>query len=133
MDWKKAEDIKKEVNLLVNKLSLSNIDSKRIICFRSFGSKSRARARIWGFPRVWQKALKLGPHYVIEVLSERFDKLTKDEKKKVLIHELLHIPRNFSGSLLPHRRRGGRTIVREVERLFKEYQNAKIYDSDSSR
>ena len=122
MDWQEAEDIQKEIKFLVNKLGFTNVDAKKIICFRSFGSKSRARARIWGFPRVWQKALKIKPHYIIEVLSEKFDKLSKEEKKKILIHELLHIPKNFSGSLLPHRRRGGKTIGREVEQLFGRYK-----------
>lgn len=128
MDWEKAEDIQKEIKSLVSKLNFININPKRVICFRSFGSKSRARARIWGFPRIWQKALKIKPHYAIEVLSEKFDKLSQEEKKKVLIHELLHIPKNFSGSLLPHRRRGGKTIGKEVERLFKKFQisNTKI-------
>ena len=119
MEWQKASDIQKEIRFLAAKLGLSNIVPERIICFRSFGSKSRARARIWGLPRVWQQALMVKPHYVIEVLSEKFDKLDANERKKVLIHELLHIPKNFSGSLLPHRRRGGKTIGKEVERLFR--------------
>ena len=133
MEWKEAEDIQKEIKSLVSKLNFININPKRVICFRSFGSKSRARARIWGFPRIWQKALKIKPHYVIEVLSEKFDKLSQEEKKKVLIHELLHIPKNFSGSLLPHRRRGGKTIGREVERLFRQYKRQYKYDSNSPR
>lgn len=124
MEWLEAKDIQREIKSLVNQLNLTNINPKRIVCFRSFGSKSRARARIWGFPRVWQQALKIPPHYIIEVLSEKFDKLNKTERKKVLIHELLHIPKNFSGSLLPHRRRG-RVIGREVERLFRKTQNVK--------
>lgn len=124
MDWNKAPDVQKKIGSLAVKLGLTNIDPKRIVCFRSYGSKSRARARIWGLPRVWQKALRVEAYYVIEVLSERFDRLSQDEKKKILIHELLHIPKNFSGSLLPHRSRGGRTIGREVERLFRKYQNA---------
>jgi len=126
MDWKKASDIQKEIQSLIKKLELVHIDAKKLICFRSFGSKSRARARIWGFPRVWQKALNLKPHYIIEVLSEKFDKLKENEKRKILIHELLHIPKNFSGSLLPHRGRGGRTIGREVEKMFKKFQNSKV-------
>ena len=126
MEWIKAPDIQKEIKTLINKLDFTTFDPQRIICFRSFGSKSRARARIWGFPRVWQQALNLKPHYVIEVLSEKFDKLNEKERKKILIHELLHIPKNFSGSLLPHRQRGGKTINGEVKRLFKQYQKSNI-------
>jgi len=104
MIWESASDIKKKVGLLVKKLGISHIDPKRIICFRSFGSKSRATARIWSLPRIWQKALKTKPGYCIEVISERFDKMSTGEKEKVLIHELKHIPKNFSGTLLGHRK-----------------------------
>ncbi|MBI5465136.1 metallopeptidase [Candidatus Gottesmanbacteria bacterium] len=106
---------------------MSHIDSRRVICFRSRGSSSRARARIWSFPRVWQQALKLPAYYIIEVIDKHFDKLSKKDKDRVLIHELLHIPKNFSGSLVPHRGRNHRIDSRKVEELFK------IYDNDSSR
>ncbi len=36
------------------------------------------------------------------VLSEKL-KVNENDKKKVIIHELLHIPINFSGSLLAHK------------------------------
>ena len=124
MIWESASDIKKKVGLLVKKLGISHIDPKRIICFRSFGSKSRARARIWSLPRIWQLALKVKPAYCIEILSEKFDKLSEDDKTKVLIHELLHIPKTFSGALLPHRGRGRiRIDMRVVNKLFKKLGN----------
>src|SRR4030043_2387562 len=105
MEWKIAKDIKPEINRIVRKLEWFHIDPKRIICFRGYGSKSKARARIWSFPKIWQLALSLKPHYIIEVMPKYFDKLSSDERKKVLIHELLHIPKNFSGSLIPHKTR----------------------------
>ncbi|PJE67599.1 metallopeptidase [Candidatus Shapirobacteria bacterium CG10_big_fil_rev_8_21_14_0_10_40_9] len=104
MNWEFAPDVKRQTCLLVKKLSLNYISSGRIFCFRSFGSKSRATARIWSLPRIWQKALKTKPGYCIEVISERFDKMSTGEKEKVLIHELKHIPKNFSGTLLGHRK-----------------------------
>ena len=73
-------------------------------------------------PKIFQRALNIQPAYVIEVLSKYYDKLNEDERKKVLIHELLHIPKNFSGSLLPHRSRH-RHLQTEVNKLFKEYKN----------
>lgn len=115
----KAPDINQTIKTLVKKLHLDHIDAERIIAFRSFQSSSRARARIWSFPRIWQMALSISPHYVIEVLSEHFDRLSDDDKKRVIIHELMHIPSNFSGSLLPHRGRGRRIDSRNVEKLFK--------------
>jgi len=120
MEWTPAADVTKELKKIVNKLGLTHLDCSRIICFRSYGSTSRARARIWSFPRVWQLALNKAPHYVIEVLSSHFDQLSGDDQTRVLIHELLHIPKNFSGSLLPHRGRGKRIDSRRVEGLFQQ-------------
>ena len=123
MDWQRAPDLQREVRKLISALNFSYINSKRVVVFRSFGSRSRARARIWSLPRIWQKALKVKPHYCLEVMAEKFDKLTPSEKKKVLIHELLHIPKTFSGSLLPHRSRGRRIDKRVVERLFSQLKD----------
>lgn len=120
MDWQLAPELQQRVRKLVNTLQFSHIDPKRIIVFRSYGSKSRARARIWSLPRIWQKALKVKPHYCLEVLSEKFDYLNKENQDKVLIHELLHIPKTFSGSLLSHRGRKRRIDLRMVEKLFKK-------------
>lgn len=120
MNWEKADDIQKAIIRIIHHLNFSYINPQRIICFRSFGSKSRARARIWSFPRVWQLALDLPPHYVIEVLSSKFDNLNMDDQKRVLIHELLHIPKNFSGSLLSHRGRNRSIDTRAVEKLFQQ-------------
>lgn len=130
MEWYKANEIATRLKKIVTHLQLAHIDCKRIVCFRSTGSSARARARIWSFPKVWQLALQLPPYYVIEVLSEHFDHLSTDDQTKVLIHELLHIPKNFSGSLLPHRRRGARIDSRRVEKLFQQY---KIYENSNTR
>jgi predicted metallopeptidase len=122
VDWKTASDIKKRVLHLIKVLELDWIDKTSIYCFRSNNSKSRAYARIWGLSKIWQLALKLKPGYVIEVLSQRFDNLPQSEKDKVLIHELAHIPKNFSGSLLPHtRKRGKRNFHDRVNDLFSQY------------
>ena len=72
-------------------------------------------------PKIFQFSLSKKPAYEIEVLSKHYDGLKSDEKKKVLIHELLHIPKNFSGSLLPHKTRN-RHLGSEVNKLFNEYK-----------
>ncbi len=122
LEWEKAGEIKKDIKKIVKVLGFDYIDSSRIFCFRTHGSKSRSYARIWAMPKIFQLALNISPAYVIEVLSKYYDKLDSDSKKKVLIHELLHIPRNFSGALLPHRSRG-RRLNTMADNLFKEYKN----------
>ncbi|OGH16708.1 MAG: hypothetical protein A3C30_01040 [Candidatus Levybacteria bacterium RIFCSPHIGHO2_02_FULL_40_18] len=121
MKWQRDGKIQKELRKLVRHLSFDHVRPTQVHAFRTYGSKARAYARIWAFPKIFQEVLNVQPAYVIEVLSEKFDKLSEDNKTKVLIHELLHIPKNFSGSLLPHRGRG-RRLDKEVERLYKMYK-----------
>ena len=121
LEWNDAHEIKKDIEHLLNNLDFPHIDPSRVFCFRTYGSKSRSYARIWAMPKIFQRVLKIEPAYVIEVLSRYYDKLDDDSKKKVLIHELLHIPKNFSGALLSHRSRH-RHLQSKVNDLFKEYK-----------
>jgi predicted metallopeptidase len=122
MDWQEAKDVHKDLKHVLRTIDLPHIDIKRIHCYRTTGSKVRAYARTWSFPKIFQKALNVEAAYVIEVLSSHYDKLSDDEKKKVLIHELLHIPKNFSGALLPHHTRS-RNLEKVAKELFKEYKS----------
>ena len=121
MEWEEAKEVKKDVEHIVNILGFSHINPPRIFCYRTSGSKSRSYARIWAFPKIFQTALKMEPAYVIEVLTKYYDKLDNDKQKQVLIHELLHIPKNFSGALLPHRGRN-RHLEKNASQLFKDYK-----------
>ena len=121
LGWTKAPDVKKDINKIIKVLDMPYIKQNRIYCYRTQGSKSRSYARIWSFPRIFQDALQQQPAYVIEVLSRYYDKLNADEKVKVLIHELLHIPKNFSGALVPHITRS-RHLGRTANIFFKEYK-----------
>ncbi|RJQ37867.1 metallopeptidase [Candidatus Microgenomates bacterium] len=121
MDWEDANEIKKDLEKIVYILGMEYVDVSRIFCYRTRGSKSRAYARIWAMPKIFQRALDLKPAYVIEVLSQYFDKLNSDEQKKVLIHELLHIPKNFSGALVPHKTRTRRISIL-TNQLYKDYK-----------
>lgn len=124
MNIEAAPDIKNIVNKVVAHLPFASyIDPKHIMCMRSHKATSRARARIWSFPHIWQVALRLPPYYVIEVLSHHFDHLSDDDKTRVIIHELMHIPKNFSGALVPHRglhKRINRGAVEQMFRLYKQ-------------
>lgn len=126
VEWKPAPDIKERLLHLKKSLNLDWIEESHIYCFRSTNSKSRSYARIWGLPKLWQKALNVKPSYIIEVLSENFDKKNPYEKDRILLHELTHIPKNFSGSLLPHIKRAGRrNFERRVRELFLTYLKKK--------
>lgn len=125
LTWKKAPEVKKDVRHVLSAIDLPYVKLSRIYCYRSFGSSSRSYARIWSFPKIFQDALHLKPAYVIEVLAKYYDKLSYDEQMKVLIHELLHIPKNFSGALLPHKT-NGRHLEKLANELFKQYKKNAI-------
>ncbi len=121
MEWEQAQDVKKEIVKIIKILDLKYIQPDRVFCYRTTGSKVRAYARTWMMPKIFQDALGIPPAYVIEVLEKFYDPLNYDERTKVLIHELLHIPKNFSGALLSHRGRG-RHLGHDANALFKEYK-----------
>ncbi len=99
-----APDVKWLVDKMVADLHFTHINPDCVYCFRSEGSKSRRTvARIHSLEKLWQKALKTAPRYLLEVIGERYDKLSKTNQEKVLIHELLHIPEGFSGGFKPHK------------------------------
>ncbi len=98
------EEINLRVKEILRKLRMTHIDETRLTCLRSKGSGSRRIiARCHGLSRIWQLALDKRPHYLIEVLSERFDTLSPEDQTKVLIHEILHIPHSFGGGFRSHR------------------------------
>ena len=121
--WENATDIKILTENIIVEAKVSWVIKADIYYFRSYNSKARAYARIWGLGRVWQQALKIKPSYIIEVISERYDRLGEMEQDKVLLHEIAHIPRNFSGSLLPHTRRGKNKFYDRVRNLVAQYLN----------
>lgn len=122
VEWVEDKKVEKRISELVSLADLKHVSVSQIFCYRSCHAKTRAYARIWGFPRIWQQALGLEPAYVIEVISEKFDRLPQKDQDMILIHELLHIPRTFSGALVPHHARGG---VNE-DRVREIYRNLKI-------
>lgn len=120
MKYSIASDIKHQINLLIDKLNYTYIKSQNIHCIRSFDAKTRAHARIWGMAKLFKEVAGIEPHYIIEVNAKKFDKLPKREQIKTLIHELMHIPKTFSGALLSHRGRNRRINDREVERIIRD-------------
>ena len=118
LKYEEAPDVKRLVDEIVDNLDLFHVVPQFVYCYRSKGSKSRRTvARIHGLSRIWQDALVRPPAYVIEVISERFDRLSEEEKEKTLIHELLHIPIGFSGGFRPHK---GYINRKRVDKLHRE-------------
>ncbi len=114
-----AHDVKEMVELIVSELGFNHVEVNRVFCYRSIGSKSRRTvARIHSLEKLWQRALGISPGYLIEVISERYDRLSREEKEKVLIHELLHIPQGFAGGFRPHRRH---ITKRKIDRLHQQF------------
>jgi Predicted metallopeptidase len=120
MQYQIAKDVKEKVDQLINQLKMDYIDEKRIYCIRSFDAKTRAIARIWGMSRLFAEVCGIKPCYIIEVNNKRFDKLSERDKIKTLIHELLHIPKTFSGALLSHRGRYHRINDKAIENILKK-------------
>jgi len=123
LQYYEAPDVKRLTDEIIDSLGLSYVVAGSVYCYRSTGSKSkRIIARIHGFGKIWQRALGVPPSYVIEVLSERYDKLNQEDKEKTVIHELLHIPRGFRGGFRPHK---GYISKKKVDKLHKEYTKKK--------
>jgi len=119
VQYKKAPEIKRQIRVLIKELKFTHIKPNQIHCIRSFDAKTRAVARIWGMAKIFHEVVGIEPNYIIEVNAKRFDKLSDRDKVKTLIHELMHIPKTFSGALLSHRGRYYEISDREVEKILK--------------
>lgn len=119
MKYDRAPDVKKRIDALIKALEFAYIKPKQIYCIRSFDAKTRAYARIWGMAKLFSEVAGITPTYIIEVNSKKFDKLSERDQLKTLVHELMHIPKTFSGALLSHRGPYHRINDREVEKILK--------------
>ena len=116
--YSEASDVKKLADEIIERLGLFHVVPQFVFCFRSTGSTSRRTiARIHGLGKIWQEALNLPPSYTIEVIHERYDKLSQTGKEKTIIHELLHVPRGFAGGFRPHK---GYIDERTVDNLHRK-------------
>lgn len=113
----RAPDLEEIVRKVAEDLSMHHVDVTRIKCVRSFQSKAaRTCARIHTASKAFITGIGVPPTYVIEFISKNFDNLSSEEKIKVIIHELLHIPKSFGGGVIGH---GKLDFEEETERLYK--------------
>ncbi len=114
-----APDIEKRMKEIIPKVRMGHINASQVSCIRSKGSGAkRTIARCHGMSKVLQIGMGRGAHYVIEVISEQFDKLSMEEQTKIIIHELMHIPKNFGGGFRHH----DFVTRRNVEKMYKLYK-----------
>ena len=118
-----AEDVKEEALDIVRTMEWGHIDFNHLGFLRSKGSTTRGTiARCHALGKAMQLAMgRPKGFYLIEVISERFDRLSKMEQTKTIIHELMHIPKTFGGGFIHH----DKVHERSVRIVFEQYQNLK--------
>lgn len=117
--YHQAPDIQQIAEEIVKKLSWNHVLLEHVAFLRSTGSKARytvARCHALG------KAMQIGMgrkrgFYLIEVISEKFDKFSIEEQLKVIIHELMHIPKSFGGGFIHH----DKVHDKSVGAVYKKY------------
>jgi len=98
-----------------------------VYAVRSHGSQSRGvLARCHALGKIWQLALGINAVYIIEVIDERFERLSQEDQDRVLVHEIMHIPKSFGGGFRHH------NVVnrRNVEGMYKKYIKLKESKED---
>jgi predicted metallopeptidase len=120
MRYEKAEDLKIRSQEVVNRMGWNHIDLNNVGFVRSFGSSSRGTiARCHAMGKAMQLALDRKGFYLLEFISERFDKMSKEDQTRVIIHELMHIPKTFGGGFIHHNKVNDKT----VEIAYQELKN----------
>ncbi len=122
MKYDYAPDIQ-AIAVEMAKILFPYIQVNNIMCFRSYGTSSRTTiARCHALDKIMQKALgRTTSFYVLEFLSEHFDKLDEEEKLKTVLHELMHIPKTFGGGFKHH----NFVTEKNVNRHFEAYKKKK--------
>lgn len=109
---------------IAEKLNYNWIIPERLSVVRSYGSKARRTiARI----HCINKVLMLGMNqqksfYVIELISENFDKQSENEKIETIVHELMHIPKTFGGGFRHHDHVCNKNVKAETLRYFQKFK-----------
>lgn len=111
----------------ISRILFPHIKIENVKCFKSYGTSSkRTIARCHALGKLMQKALSRKAFYALEFLSEKFDKLNEEEKIKVVIHELMHIPRCFGGGFKHH----DFVCERNISKYYKEYKKKSMINEN---
>ena len=121
MRYEFAEDLQKQAEE-ISRMLFPHVDLSNIKCYRSYGTSSRGTiARCHALNKIMQKAIGIKAVYVLEFLTERFEKMDEEEKLKVIIHELMHIPKTFGGGFQHH----DFVTEKNVNKYYMEYKKKK--------
>ena len=97
-DYFENEDIRERAMFLAKKHGFNWLNFDKIH-FYTYFSNTRTQAKCVGFSKVLQLPMShVQPYYVLVFNTKHFnEKMSNQEKDNTIIHELLHIPKNFSG------------------------------------
>ncbi len=124
MKYEFAEDLQTRMEEIAKLLGMNHVDVERVKCFRGYGSSTRRTiARCHTIGKLMQKAIGVKAHYAIEFL-DAFEKLSRKEQDKTIIHELMHIPKTFGGGFRQH----DFVCEKNVELLHDKFVNLKKFD-----
>ncbi|MEK6957573.1 MAG: putative metallopeptidase [archaeon] len=103
-------------------LGYSHVIPERLSVVRSRGSKTRRTiARIHCIGKVMMLGMQQRKSfYVIELISEKFDRQPESEKLETVIHELMHIPKTFGGGFRHHDHVCSQNVKLELERYMNQ-------------
>lgn len=128
MKYEFAHDLQEKAEE-ISKLLFPHIVIERVRCFRSYGSSSKYTiARCHSIGKLIQKALGIKAYYILEFLSENFDKLDEKEKLKIIIHELMHIPKTFGGGFKHH----DYVCKKNIRFFYEKFESYKKNKNDNS-
>jgi predicted metallopeptidase len=117
-----ANDIQIRFADIVRTLGLHHIDVEKVVCLRSHGSSARrVVARCHGMSKVLQIAMGIKAFYVLEFIAERFDGFSDNEQTETIIHEMMHIPKNFGGGFRHH----DHVTAKNVKGMLEKYRGAR--------
>ena len=127
--YERAQDIQRIFNEIAQML-FPHVKLDSVVCLRSHGSTSRGTiARCHALGKAMQLALDRKGFYLIEVISERFDKLSEVDRTKTIIHEIMHIPKSFGGGFIHH----NFVTRKNVDIFYERYVDLKLKNSDRER
>lgn len=123
-----APDVKEIALDLIALLEWKHIHLEHVAFVRSHGSKAvRTIARCHALGKAMQIGMgREKGFYLVEVISGMYDKLPYDEQIKVIIHELMHIPKAFGGGFIHH----DKVHEESVDKVYHHYTNLKLKKGD---